>query len=279
MRASLPGDCSAISVSFLVALALALTVWGFAHAQVGSVIENAELPTLDGGKHHLLGEARANVFIFCKPGQEHSRATLQRLASLEKETAGKSVHWAAIVSDRVSTAEAEAEVKEAGLKMPVLIDAGDALYGKLGVALCPVVGITDKDHKLAAYLPFTKVNYAEVIRAHIRHLLGELSTEELERVLKPTEAKEGGDAEVARRRFKLAGKLFQAGNHDKALESVNRSLEKDPSRAAAHALLGQILAAQGHHVDALKAFDQALKLDSSNAIALEGKKACQAKLK
>ncbi len=251
--------------------------WGFAHAQVGSTIENLEMPTLEGSKHPLLSNAAANVFIFFKPGQEYSRATLKQLAVCEKEMAAKSVHWVAIVSDRFTKAEVEAEVKETGITMPVLIDVGDAFYGKLGVALCPVAGIADKNHKLVAYQPFTKVNYVAVIRARVRHLLGEINEQDLETVLKPPDTTKGRDAHATRSRLKLAGQLFQAGNHAKALEHVKKSLEGDPTQAEAHVLLGQILVAQGKPAEAAKAFAQALQLDPNNAKASDGLKACQAK--
>ena len=56
------------------------TAWGFAHAEIGSLIEDREMPTLDGRKHPLLTDATVNVFIFFKPGQEHSRAVLQQMS-------------------------------------------------------------------------------------------------------------------------------------------------------------------------------------------------------
>jgi hypothetical protein len=55
-------------------------------------------------------------------------------------------------------------VKEAGLSMPILIDVGDVLYGKLGVAQVPVTLLCDQQHKLVAYQSFTKVNYAAVVQ-------------------------------------------------------------------------------------------------------------------
>lgn len=246
-----------------------LSAWGFARATLGELIPNRTMPTIDGGQHPLLSNATANVFIFFRPGQEHSRADLVQLAVCAKAMATQSVHWVAVVSDRFPKAEVEAAVKQSGLPMPVLIDASDALYGELGVALTPVTGITDKDHKLVAYQPFTKVNYVEVIRARIRHLLKEISDAELGQVLDPPKATQGGDVEVAHRRLKLAERLLQTGNVEKALESVRQSIAKDPTFAPAHALLGKILTAQGRWADAVDAFEQALKLDPANALARE----------
>lgn len=267
--------CFACAAAILAGLSLWPAAWGFAHAEVGSVIEDVEMPTIDGGMRHLLTNASVNVFVFFKPGQEHSRATMAKLARLEEETAGKSVHWAGIVSDTIPRADADAEVRKAGIRMPVLVDVGDALYGRLGVALQPVVGITDKDHILVVYQPFTKVHYIEVIRARIRHLLKEIDDRELAKTLHPPAATSGGDAAAARRRFKLAERLFRSKNYEKALESVNIVIEKDPALAEAHALIGDILTARGNCPEALTAYRRALELDPADARAIRGTQTCQ----
>lgn len=250
-----------------VAVLIEVGALGFAKAQIGSVIDNVSMPTLDGRQHQLLGETNVSVFIFFKPGLEHSHTALVQLAEFEKELSGKPVHWSAVVSDRIPAAEVEQEVKAVGLAMPVLIDQGDALYGKLGVILHPVVGITDPHQRLVAYQPFAKVNFGAVVRARILHALKEISDQELEQAIKPPEATLGGDASVARRYFKLAEKQFAATNYDQALSSIKKSLDKEPT-AAAQALRGQILAAQGDRAEALAAFEAALKLEPTNATAL-----------
>ncbi len=245
----------------------------FHRAAIGDVIENAELPALSGGKQPLLADANVNVFIFFKPGQEHSRTTLTQLVELEQEFADKSVHWVAVASDRFNPAMIEAEVNAIGLNMPVLIDTGDELYGRLGVALSPNIGITDKKHKLVADLPFTKVNYATVIRGFIQRQLKEISDAELQAILNPPNAIQGGDVEIAHRNLKYAEKLFQAGQYEKALENVRNSLAKDPTLATAYVLQGQILSVQGNRDEALMSFDQALNLDPLNEAARSGKNA------
>lgn len=262
-------------VTFAAAVAVisASSAWGFANAAVGTVIANQEMPAVDGTRHLLLTNATANVFVFFRPGQEHSRATLEQVARCAREMADKSVHWVAIVSDRYAREKVEVEIKETGLAIPVLIDEGDALYGRLGVALCPVTGITDRDHKLAAYVPFTKVNFPVILQARVRHVLGEINDKELAEAINPSAATQSGDGEAARRQLKLAEKLRQAGNNEKALEIARKSIEKDASATAPHILIGQILAEQGNRAEALKAFEQALKLDPANTNALAGAKA------
>jgi tetratricopeptide (TPR) repeat protein len=266
-----------IGVLALAAAAPWPVVQGFAFAQTGDVIADAEMPTLTGGTHHLFSNATANVFIFFRAGQEHSQATLREFAKLEKETRSNSVHWVAIFSDRCPTNDIAKDVAAAGITMPVLVDRGDALYGRLGVALCPVVGITDKDHKLLSYQPFTKVNYTDVVRARLRYALKEIDAAELERVLHPPAATTpSGDASAAHRRLKLAERLFQAKNYEKALENVKTSIEKDPTLAAAHVLLARVLFAQGKREEAKAALQRALELDPKDTQAADDLKALSA---
>src|SRR6266540_5771607 len=156
----------------LRALALALSVAGwplaglaFANVALGEPVENADLPTLDGGRAALLSrKALANVFIFFRPEQDHSLATLKAMADCEREFADKPVHWVAVVSSRFDPQGVREFVREAGIRMPVLVDQGDELYGRLGVRLHPVIGIADGQLKLLAYEPFHKINYCDRIR-------------------------------------------------------------------------------------------------------------------
>lgn len=251
-----------------------LSALAFANVPIGAVVENAALPALGGGQQNLLSDTNVSVFIFIKPGLEHSNQALVQLAACQKAMADKPVHWCAIVSDRVPQADVEAEVQSVGLLMPVLIDQGDVLYGKFGVVLHPVIGITDSNRRLVAYEPFKEVNYGAVMLAQIRHALGEISDEDLAEVLKPTALLLGGEASVAHRYFRLAEKQFQSTNYVQALANLQKSLDQNPT-AGAYALRGRILAAQGKCPEAVIAFQAALKLEPQEATALAGLQACK----
>src|SRR5919198_1644958 len=111
----------ALGIAFAAA-AWPLAAVAFANASLGDPIENAQLPTLDGGTAPLLSaKALANVFVFFRPGQDHSLDTLRAMADCEREFAGKPVHWAAIVSSRFDLRDVRAVVQEAGIQMPVLV--------------------------------------------------------------------------------------------------------------------------------------------------------------
>ncbi len=259
----------------LLPLAWAPGSRAFAGVQPGETVENAELPTLEGGSAALLGRARASVFVFFRPKQDHSLEMLKQLAGLEKEFAGKPVHFAAVVSGDWPAAEVREAVVASGIRMAVLVDRGDALYGSMGVRLHPVVGIADERWRLAAYHPFEKINQSDALRARIRRLLGEIGDAELARVLEPPRAGvEGGPAVVARRYVALARSLLQGKNAAKAVEMARKALEADAGNAAAHAVLGQALAAEGSCAEAAAAFAAALRLDPGEPAALAGRTAC-----
>ncbi len=243
--------------------------------QVGDQIDDAELRTLDGKRDRLLAKGMtANVFVFFRPQQEHSVDTLKDLATCEKEFAAKPVRFVGVVSDSWPGDEVKALVTQAGVKMTVLVDEGDALYGKLGIRLHPVIGIVDSKRKLTAFEPFREINYCERIRVRIRFLLGEVKEEEIAKVDNPAASPlPHSEQGVARRHLNFARKLLRIKQLDLAADEVRKSLAIGPT-ADAYALQGEILAAKGKCPDALRAFDAALKIEPANSVALDGKKSC-----
>ena len=206
----------------------ALSAMAFANVPLGAVIENVSLPALAGGEQTLLSDTNVSVFIFIKPGQEHSNQAMVQITACEREMSNQPVHWCAIISDRIPQVAAEAAVQAAGLTMPVLIDQGDILYGRFGVVLHPVVGITDQNRRLVAYQPFAKVNYQAFLRAQISHALKKISDEELAEVLNPAALPLGGETSVAHRFLRLAEKQFHSANYDQALVNTQKSLKIIP---------------------------------------------------
>ena len=243
--------------------------------QIGEAVDDVELPTLDGKREHILQKGlAANVFVFFRPEQERSEDTLREMARCEKEFEKKPVRWVGVVSDSWPTETVRALVQGTGIRMAVLVDTGDALYGKLGIRLHPVIGMVDRKGKLAAFEPFRQINYCERIRVRIRWLLGEATEADVAKADAPAASPvtSSGDA-VARRHVAFARRLHELKQHDQALAEVQKAIALSPS-AAAWALRGQILAAQGKCPDAVQAFDAALKLEPGSSVARDGRKGC-----
>jgi tetratricopeptide (TPR) repeat protein len=247
-----------------------------AHATPGTPVANLEMPTLEGGKAKLSADVDANVLVFLRPDQDRSSSAIRELARCQRDLAGKSIRWVVIVSASTATPALSSLLRDSGFAAQVLLDGGDTLYGSLGLDLHPVVLVLGRDQKLAAYEPFRALDYCAIVSARIRHLLREISDAELNLVLDPPKATQGGSEQVARRYRAFADMQFRNKDYDKALDSVRKSLARDPLLVAAHVLLGEILLAQGKNTEAASAFRHALTLDSSNAAAREGLQRCQA---
>lgn len=256
-------------------LVLSLALHSFANIAAGEALPQRSLSRIGGGSpQRYLGKTKVSVFFFFTPGSKNSQLALQKIAELEKELAGKSVTWVGLVSGGVVVADAQRDVAEAKLAAPVLRDEGDELYGALGAALTPVVGIGDEQHKLLAYLPFTKLQYQDVIRAWVRFGLGEIDKAQLELAVRPPALVANGEPEVAHRYLKLAQKQRERGDLAKALETTRKSLEHAADLPAANAMLGSVLAAQGKCKEAGPALEAALVGEPTNELALATKRAC-----
>jgi len=267
------------SAAATAALLLLLPLGAQAWAEAGTPVENVELKTVAGGKEKLLSaKAKANLIIFFRTGQERSADALAQLAACEKAFAGKPIHWVGVVSSSEDPGAVQAMVARAGIGFPVVIDQGDVLYDRLGIRLHPMVGIIDARFKIASMEMYRQIDYCEIIKARLRFLLGELDQAGLEAVLDPPKSTMPGDdiRDVARRDVNLGRRQLKIKQYDKALTSARKALEKAPS-AAAFALIGDVYAAQGRCPDAVKQYEQALKLDAADAGAQAGKAACAGK--
>lgn len=265
-------------VGALASLAFALAplaARAFSNVAVGDTLENVELPTLAGGTEPLLSpRAQANVFIFFRPQQENSLAALKALSDCERQLADKPVHWVAVVSSTWSAAEVKASVTAAGARMPVLIDQGDALYGKLGVRLHPAVGVANGKFQLLAYEPFQQINYCDKVRGQVRYALGEISRAELARAAAPERALMPNEMQgaVANRHVKMGEMYLGMQQFDKAAAEARSLLDQDPRFAPAHVLLGDALSAQGKCQEAKLAYQAAVKLSPQLLASVQQKK-------
>ncbi|HTN52258.1 MAG TPA: hypothetical protein VML50_07645 [Anaeromyxobacter sp.] len=268
------------SLALVLSLIAVLPPIAHARAEAGTKIDNVELKTLAGGREKLLSESvRANIFVFFRTGQERSSDALKQMAQCEKDLAGKSIHWAAVVSSTEPVDDVRALVKEAGIQMPVLLDEGDRVYDLLKIRLHPMVGIVDQNRLLQALEPYRQIDYCEIIKTRIKILLGEATVADLERALDPPKsALPGRDDPMkkAMRDVNMARRLVEIGEPDKALKQAQKALEVAPV-AGAFVVMGEAYAKMGKCVDSRKALDQAGKLDPKNPDLVAARALCAGK--
>jgi hypothetical protein len=244
--------------------------------ETGQVLAEATLRRIDGGSAPLIERSSgATALVFFKPGQERSLETLRVMAGCQPGLAGRAVRWVGIVPGDADPAGAREAVEASGARLTVLADEGDALYARLGMRMHPAVAVVDRARRLVAFEPFHQTDYCGIVTARLRRALGEISDEEVARVLAPPpSALPGGDpAEVARRHLSLGRKLLAARAYSQAHENARKALGLAPLPAA-WTLEGRIFAAEGRCADAAAAFDAALRMDPRDAEAAAGKQGC-----
>jgi len=239
----------------------------------GDRVDDLELPSLSGGRVHVLSGGTVTVLVFARVGQDHSEVALKDFAA---RAAGRSdVRWVAILSGDTPLSTARALVEAAAWKSPVLLDPGDVFYGKLAVKLHPTVFVVDRGGRLAAIEPFREINYGDRLVARIRFTLGEISQAELAEAEDPKAAETHSDEGLARSRVHYAQKLLEAGMLEQALAEVQKSLALAPT-GPGYVLQGKILARQGKCGDASRAFEVALRLEPKNGEIAAEKDRCAA---
>jgi Flp pilus assembly protein TadD len=153
----------------------------------------------------------------------------------------------------------------------VLVDQDDALYGELGVALHPSIGIADERHRLAAYQPYRRINLLDAVRARIQVVLGELTPAQLAAILDPPAQSVAVNRALAR--VNLARALLAAGDVDGAIQSARAAVALEPAVAENPAVLAEMLARGGSCAESGREAGEARKLDPATAAP----PACQAR--
>jgi len=206
-----------------------------AHVEVGSKVEDATLDAIAGGREPLFGKADVHVLVFFKPGQDRSLDTLKQLAACEKTLAAKPVRLVGLVSSSSPRDEVRAFVRQTGVAMPVLVDEGDQLYGKLEIRQHPVAIVLDQGHRISAVQPYTRLNFCDVVLAQVQFALKEITAEQLARVVEPVKAQMPSDdkSAVAMRHVRLGERYLASGSCALAAKQFDEALALDPSSARA----------------------------------------------
>jgi len=212
-------------------LSLAAAPSAGARVEAGETLESVTLHTLTGASEPLLARtSTVNIVLFWRPGQEASLDTLRQMANCEKLFAGKPVHMVAVVSSTYAAAEVQAAVTTAGIHIPVLVDQGDALYGKLEIRQHPLVVVADANGKVALAQPYIRLRYCDIIHAHVRYLLKEIDAAGLQLALNPPAASMPSDDKtaVARRWVIMAKRDLEEKNCERAVASFEKALSIAP---------------------------------------------------
>ncbi len=243
---------------------------------LGAGVPDAEYIGFDGTPHALYSpSASANVMVFFEPRQARSREALRAMARCAKDLANKRVRWVAVASDSSEPSEVRDLVAKTSLRMPVVVDAGDALAEALEIRSQPFVLVLDSSGRLLAREPFREVGYADLVRTRIRWALHEISDAELSASSEPPAAATARtSAGIAQSRLAYARFLLRMRYPAQAMVQLEKSIAAAPN-ADAYALQGRIRADEGRCEAAFSAFEAALALEPAHSAAREGKERCR----
>jgi hypothetical protein len=250
-----------------VALCAALALPGAALAvEVGAQVDPLELPRVSGGTERILSPgAAAQVLVFVKTDHPRCLEALRELAA--REGLHENVRWLAVLPDDTGAAAARALASAAKVRMTMVLDPGDRLYAKLGIALHPTLVILDRGGRVTASVPYRAVQFGERVTAHVRFTLGEISAAELARATDPGKTEDRAGDGAAGRHEQFAARLLEQGQLEVALVQVNKALAIAPS-GTAYCLQSKILGRLGRSDEATRAFEAAKRLETSSGAAI-----------
>ena len=153
--------------------------------EVSEAVEGKALAAVERVSHPAGARPEATVLVFFRPQHPYSVEALRRFGGCVDDVSARPVRYAAVVSSSWSAEEVRATVAEAGLTMPVVVDQGDALYGRFGVQVFPAVVVLDGARRLVAHEPYRSVQFCDRVRGKIQYALGEIDLDEVRRTEDP----------------------------------------------------------------------------------------------
>ena len=241
-RSIISSVCIFVAVFFVVGSAHSAQALDRVHA--GDKIKNVSLRGYDGHSHKLLSARRkASVFYFFRPDQGHAVKGLKALGQCVRSLKNEDVSWVLVVSDSYAKQAVQKVVRQAALDLPILIDKGDMLYGKLRFRLHPMLGVTDQKFRLVAVQPYRQVNFSKLICAQTKFALGKIDARQRDAILHPQRQQiDEGKAKLGRQ-HKMVQMFIKVKSYAKALEYADRELSQNPDDKEMAMLRAQILKA------------------------------------
>lgn len=232
-------------------------------------LRRADKPTRVFTAGQLLGKPA--VLVFWRPHQELSTAALGDWQGIVREL-GRSRFQVVGIDTAVSPTPAlVAAMDEMELTFPVLLDPKRELYGKLGVIVSPTTFMFDADGVLRFAIPTRPPQYAQVVRAHMRFLVGDIDEEQMNKDVNPTVLAFEHDRAAAWRMYNLGKKAQDGGETEKARNLFEQSVSQYPALVEARCALGFLRLAAGDYRGAGNQFEFALGQQSTLPEALLGR--------
>ncbi len=198
------------------------------------------LATLDGGQvSEATLRGRIALICFWQPGQAYSQRALADLERLYTQYGPRGLLVLAINAGRNAAPEIGSAGSPGQFGFPQALDPGLKAYESFGVIVLPTTVLLDPAGRIVHFWPIHHRAFYGQMTAYVRHLMGEISQEELEAALDPPALPVVPAArKKASRYLNLGRMLMDMGMKDKARQALSQAARADPTFKPPHALLG-----------------------------------------
>lgn len=216
------------------------------NARPGDPVPQISLTDLDG-KVAKTAEwrGRPGVLIFVAAGQSSSERALRALQAARDTIAADNIGMLALTADAVQVPYFRELGHRAGLRIPVALDPGRDVYGRIGVIVLPTTLFYDKSGKLAFVISGYDLSYQNTAEAHLKLLAGRISADEHAQRLVTTRPGRDDQHDRADRLCRSAEFMRRRGLTTQAAAELEKAIEADPSYAPARLQLADLRALTG----------------------------------
>ena len=273
IRTSLEVSASAGRCRAVMIIAVLPAVWfggagalaGPRNIKVGDPIGTLELSDLDG---KAIDAAKwigsPSVWIFVSAEQVSSETALKDLQTVLDSLVGSNIKAVALTSDAARVPYFRQLRTRGRIRIPIVLDVGRTIYGRIGVIVLPTTLIIDKDGKVYHILSGHNLAYKKELSAHLSFLAGRINVAELKRRLTTTQPARDPARERAERLCRSAEIMIRRGLPGGAAADLRRAIEADPNYLPAYVRLAELETAKDDYAAAEKLIDAVRKIEPSN---------------
>ena len=220
------------------------------------------LPSLDGPTISLSDyKGSIVVLIYFRSDQQRSVMALKELEDIHTKYADNGVRFLGITAETEKTDLISDQIKELGLRFPILIDKNRDVYGNYGIRVYPTTLIIDRESKVATSLPGHALSYKVKLEGTLQYVHGEIDEAQLQEIISPARKTIDVLAIKAERKYNLALKFTQSSITFMAIEFAKQAINIKPDIAKSHILLGYLYLNEQEAEKAVEQFKQAVNID------------------
>ncbi len=244
--------------------------------RVGEHLPGFSLPRADNPRKQFTSKdllGKPSIIIFWRPGQELSSEAITDLQQILRDVGASRLKVVAVDTAQSPAEDVVAAMDKLELTFPILLDAERVLYGEVGVIVAPTTLMFDAEGVLRFAMPTRPPQYARVISARARYLVGDIDEDQMNQEVNPTLLTVEHDRAAAWRMYNLGKKAQAGGETDKAIGLFERSLTQYPTLVESRCALGFLKFEAGKWDEAGSQFEFALAQQPTLALALLGRAA------